>query len=695
MRGIDWGATPLGPVERWPRSLQAMIPAMLASRFAMRILWGPELIFLYNDGYRPILGANKHPSAMGRRTRETYHEIWDIVGPLFERVYAGETIALEDTMLPLNRNGYVEDCYFTLSYSPMRDDDQAIAGVLGVVHETTDRVLAVRRLRTLRALAADGVDLGPRAVADACAGALATLAASAADVPFALLYRVVAGDACLAAVAGLAEGSPAAPERVAFDGGPAIWPLGEAARTLQNQRVPCADARFGALPGGAWPEPAREAVVVPLLHAGLQGFLVVGLSARLSFDAAYADFVDLAASQIAATLAGARSYEEERRTASLLTQLLAREQAALAEAERQRDRLESLFMQAPASICVLRGPEHAFEFINPRYAELIGGREVVGKSMRQAMPELGETILPVLDRVYQQGEPFFGNEFRVEMERGGKLEECFFNFIYQPIYDSGRRVEGIVVLAFEVTEQVHALQRAEQLRLALLSKNQELDQFAYVTSHDLKAPLRGIAALSQWIEEALSDKMDGETRRQMDLLRGRVHRLDALIDGILSYSRAGRVREKVEPVDLNALLAECKDLLAPRAEATITFGEGMPTLLTERIPLQQVFLNLMSNALKHAGRPDVHIEVCCRDAGDFLDFAVSDDGVGISARFHERIWGIFQTLQPRDKVEGTGIGLSVVKKLVESRGGQVMLASEPGAGATFHVLWPKRARESL
>ena len=242
---------------------------------------------------------------------------------------------------------------------------------------------------------------------------------------------------------------------------------------------------------------------------------------------------------------------------------------------------------------------------------------------------------------------------------------------------------------------MRARRRSEALAAALESTNRDLDQFAYVASHDLKAPLRGIASLSEWIEEALADKMSGETRRQMDLLRGRVHRLEALIDGILNYSRAGRVREKIEPVDVGALLAECRDLLAPAPAARIEIAPDMPTVMAERVPLQQVFLNLISNALKHGGRPDVHVAVGWRGRRRRLRLhACATTARGIAPQFHERIWGIFQTLQPRDRVEGTGIGLSVVKKLVESRGGRVSLESEAGAGATFHVLWPKRVKES-
>ncbi|MBC7975362.1 MAG: hypothetical protein H7138_10280, partial [Myxococcales bacterium] len=154
MRGIDWSASPLGRPERWPRNLQVLVPVILASQFPMRILWGAEMIMLYNDSYRPILGESKHPAAMASRTQDHFSEVWSTVGPMFERVRAGEAIALYDTLLPLDRNGYLEECYFTLSYSPIPGDDGIIGGVLGVVHETTRRVLGDRRLATLRALSA-------------------------------------------------------------------------------------------------------------------------------------------------------------------------------------------------------------------------------------------------------------------------------------------------------------------------------------------------------------------------------------------------------------------------------------------------------------------------------------------------------------------------------------------------------------
>jgi signal transduction histidine kinase len=232
---------------------------------------------------------------------------------------------------------------------------------------------------------------------------------------------------------------------------------------------------------------------------------------------------------------------------------------------------------------------------------------------------------------------------------------------------------------------------AERAAAAATEAYRELDQFAYVASHDLKAPLRGIANLAQWIQDDVGDRLDPQSTEHMRLLQGRVHRMEALIDGILAYSRAGRLLGNPEPVDTGALVREVVDLLAPPAGVTIQVADGMPTLEAERVPLQQVFMNLIGNAVKYtrAHRPDVVVRVDWQDAGAALQFAVTDNGPGIAPQYHERIWGIFQTLTARDKVEGTGIGLSLVRKVVETRRGRAWVESAPGQGAAFCFTWPK------
>ncbi len=183
----DWSTTPLGPVDTWPQSLQTTVNICLFSRFPILIWWGPEFIMIYNDAYRPMLGTTKHPASMGQRGQECWAEIWHIIGPMLKSVYYdGKATWSYDQMLPLNRNGFVEECYFTFSYSPIFDENGAVGGVFTAVTETTERVLSERRLQTLRALG-EGVSKGTSAE-EACHLAANILAQNPADIPFSLIY---------------------------------------------------------------------------------------------------------------------------------------------------------------------------------------------------------------------------------------------------------------------------------------------------------------------------------------------------------------------------------------------------------------------------------------------------------------------------------------------------------------------------
>jgi signal transduction histidine kinase len=254
--------------------------------------------------------------------------------------------------------------------------------------------------------------------------------------------------------------------------------------------------------------------------------------------------------------------------------------------------------------------------------------------------------------------------------------------------DTERLIANVAATAAIAMDNARLFTEARELISALEKSNSELDQFAYVASHDLKAPLRGIANLSQWIEDDLGDGMSEQTREHMHLLRGRVLRLENLIGGILAYSRAGRERDpKQVEIDMTALAREVWELLAPPANATIEIGD-LPKISGVRAQLQQVLLNLMSNALKYNRERELHVRVDAKRDRDRWVFSVGDDGVGIAPEFHDRIWGLFQTLERRDKIESTGIGLSVVRKIVESHRGSAWVESQLGSGATFYFSWP-------
>jgi signal transduction histidine kinase len=360
-------------------------------------------------------------------------------------------------------------------------------------------------------------------------------------------------------------------------------------------------------------------------------------------------------------------------------------------AELPRAEMQHVVMQTPALICVTVGPDHIVDTVNVLYGRSLDNRDVTGLPMGKAFPDLAKERLAALDRVYQTGEPVTFKEVTETVSTDAGTEQRFFNVIIQPLKNDTGTVYGLMQHAVDVTDQVRTQQELADLALALERSNRELDSFAYAASHDLRAPLRGIGNLAQWIEEDLltNGQLKGETREMLELMRLRMHRMEGLIEGLLQYSRAGRTHQEPEPVDVAHLVQEVVDLLSPPEGATIRISDELPNLRTERLPLQQVFMNLIGNAIKHTTRADPEITIDARRVGPFYEFSIRDNGPGIPPDFHDRIWGIFQTLESRDRVEGAGIGLALVKKIVESQKGRAWIESSPGYGATFRFLWRK------
>jgi PAS domain S-box-containing protein len=237
---------------------------------------------------------------------------------------------------------------------------------------------------------------------------------------------------------------------------------------------------------------------------------------------------------------------------------------------------------------------------------------------------------------------------------------------------------------FELQEKT--LQLAETA-LLVKQRNQELDQFTHIVSHDLKAPLRAIANLATWIEDDLEGQIPAETQEHLALMRSRVYRMEALINGLLEYARVGNTPANLATFSLEDLLTEIIDTLSIPSSFTIDLPANLPTITTNRLLLSQVWANLLGNACKHHDRSDGRIKVGAQPQGAIWTFTVADDGPGIAPGNQDRVFDVFQTLAPRDRQENTGIGLSIVKKIVESQGGNITLESEIGRGTTFRFTW--------
>ncbi len=267
-------------------------------------------------------------------------------------------------------------------------------------------------------------------------------------------------------------------------------------------------------------------------------------------------------------------------------------------------------------------------------------------------------------------------------------EDVYFeHFLFLDDSDGDRNLIGF---AMDVTDGKKDENRLKDYYDTLEKTNQELDQFAYIVSHDLKAPLRAISNLSIWIEEDIEEVLKDDTKQNFDLLRGRIHRMESLINGILEYSRAGRMKSTPMQFKSHPIVKEIVSVLAPPDNFKVEIQADLPERVADKLKLEQVFSNFISNAIKYNSNPEPFIKIGYNENASHHQFYVEDNGPGIDAEYHEKVFVIFQTLQARDKVESTGVGLAIVKKIIEDAGGRVWVESELGKGSKFCFSIPKQ-----
>jgi PAS domain S-box-containing protein len=338
VRQFDWSTTPLGKIEDWPQSLKTVVRVLLTSRFAMWMSWGPELTFFYNDAYARMSLGKKHPWALGRPSSEVWAEIWDDIGPRIRKVLeSGEATYDESLLLFLERSGYREETYHTFSYSPLSGDDGEVSGHLCVVTEETDRIIGERRLKTLRSLASE---LSTTITEDeVCSSIARSLNENQQDLPFTLTYLFAKDgdndqyknkeDAYLACSSGIPESHPAAPSWIHAASLQQAWPIKawQIVEVLNRKSAVIVEnlaEQFDSIPTGFWDRPPSRALMVPITSQGQDvpaGVLIAGLNPYRQMDVGYSGFIDLVAGQIAASIANARAYDEERKRAEALAEI--------------------------------------------------------------------------------------------------------------------------------------------------------------------------------------------------------------------------------------------------------------------------------------------------------------------------------------------------------------------------------------
>lgn len=412
IQSIDWSKHDLGVPSQWPQSLKTALSIVLHSKFPMFLWWGPGLTCFYNDAYRPSLGENgKHPSIMGMKAQDAWPEIWDTIKPLIDQVLGGEGATWsEDQLIPIFRNGKIEDVYWTFSYSPVMDETGKIAGVLVTCNETTEKINILRSLKESKG------DL-----------AFAIEAAGLATWDYNPITNTFKGDGRLREWFGISCSAN-------IELADIIRPVAEKDKKMVSDSIKHA---LDYTSGG------RYEIEYSIINPSSKKEIILRAKGRAWFNE----------QKIAYRFNG-------------ILEDVTDEVTARRKSTEDGIRFKELVLQAPMGITVLMGPALVAEIANDKYLELIGRsrEQFEGKSLFESVPELkGQAVEMLLSQVLETGKPYFGNEFKAVIYRNGKKEDCYFNFVYKPIFDEGKTT-GIMVVAMEVTELViakYALQESE------------------------------------------------------------------------------------------------------------------------------------------------------------------------------------------------------------------------------------------
>ncbi|MBK7388083.1 MAG: PAS domain S-box protein [Bacteroidetes bacterium] len=352
----------------------------------------------------------------------------------------------------------------------------------------------------------------------------------------------------------------------------------------------------------------------------------------------------------------------------------------------------SLVASKTDSAVIISNSNFEINWVNDAFQRLSGYElsEIAGKSSQDLLHGTA-TDFATIQFMHQRlnaKETFVG-----ELEQYHKNGSTFWSQVsITPIVDPAGEIVEFITLQDDITERKIAENKIRDYLKDLEKTNKELDEFAYVVSHDLKAPLHAISNLTGWIEEDMKGKFSDETSSNFNIIKSRVARMEDLINGLLEFARANHKKGEKAIVDLNEFINEVIEFCAVPPNCSIAIHGKLPVLFGDKIKFQQIFANLIGNAIKYNDKPEINIQISAEEKEHDWLIVVKDNGPGIDSRFYEKIFVIFQTLNPRDTVESTGVGLAIVKKIIEEEGGEIWVESELKKGSEFKFTWPKVAK---
>jgi signal transduction histidine kinase len=683
VRSKDWSKTPLGPIEQWPSSLRTTVSLCVASNFPIDIIWGPEHIQIYNDGYLVICG-NSHPRALGEPFTATWVSAWPVIGEAFNKGLAGETSYLENQRIFIERNGYIEETFFTFSFSPIRDESGEVAGLFHPVTETTAAMLSERRAQALREL---GIQSAISKSLLQCWQRISkTLMEFQFDFPsFVIFQEDGRGDYVALGENDKSKGMTEFSR----------WPVKEVLLTSQPVIVEDFDKRFGQIPCGTYPEAIQRAILIPIFTGDREkpfGFIAIALSTRLPFDDAYKSFLNLLGGSISA------------RINNVCLKL---------DSEQERSRLSEVIMQIPVPIVILTGAEHRYTVVNEPYEQMVG-RKILGKTVLEAFSiEEVKDFIPLLDGVYRTGQPHIGKALPFSVSNGiGGLRTKFLNVSYYPFRENTGEIVGVVAVHGDVTDEFNALETVKRNIDEQKDLNRALDfakanaesassaksAFLANMSHEIRTPLAAILGFTEILKSA--DIGAKERMNYLDIIGRNGQALVRIIDDILDLSKieAGKVVIERSPLCLSELLRDVVAMFSDRAH-----GKGISLdLNTENLPMfkiesdsiriRQILINLIGNAIKFTTEGRISVRGHYKEvseSGIEVTLCITDTGIGLTT---EQAQTLFKAFTQADNTTsrrygGTGLGLALSQKLARAMGGDISIEKNHAnvPGSTFTV----------
>jgi len=634
-RAFDWSQTAVGPIDQWPETLLITFNTMLASRQPMFLWWGKDLVQFYNDAYRPSLGADKHPRALGQNAIDCWPEVWPIIGPQIETVMTtGQATWHENQLVPIIRDGKLEDVYWTYGYSPVRDPNGIICGTLVVSTDTTDRVLAEQRQLT-------------------------------SQEQYKALFELASDAIFVADIEGrVTEANHAACKLLGYTRDEFLQ-LNYADIVAPSERPRLWSERDALLHGG---------VSVEEWHLVTKNgsLLATEVSAAILPDGRWQAFVR--------DITDRKHLERER-------------SRLIRELQQQRERLADLFQQAPAFFAVLRGPDYIFEMINPLYQQLMGQRDLIGKSVREAVPEAeGQGFIALLDEVYRSGKSFVGRRTPIHLARTASqpLEERFLDFVYQPRREADGTISGIIALGVDVTESKRA-----EMALMQTEKLAAVGRLASSIAHEINNPLESVTNLLYLARETA---WNPETREYLNIADRELRRVSVIANQTLRFHKQSSRPQFITCEELidSAISVYQGRLVNSNVEVERRKRAKHPVFCFEG-EIRQVLSNLIVNAIDamhpHGGR----LLMRSREGTDWktgrkgLILTVADTGSGMASDTAARIFEPFFTTK---EIGGTGLGLWVSHEIVQRHGGTLAVRSsqrQGRSGAVFTLFLPFEA----